>query len=42
LPAAAEEDLARTYAHVRRDLIRIFIIATLLFAGIYASRFFVL
>lgn len=36
---AASENLGETYAHVRRDLTRIIVLAVLLLAGIYASQF---
>lgn len=35
----ADEDLDQTYAHVRRDLRRIFLLALLLFAGIFGSQY---
>ncbi len=35
----ADENLDETYAHVRRDLGRIFFLALLLFAGIYGSQY---
>lgn len=36
---AESEDLDTTYAHVRRDLIRIAVLGVLLFAAIYGSQF---
>ena len=35
----AAENLDETYAHVRRDLRRIFLLGTLLLAGIYGSQY---
>ena len=37
--ARADENLDETYAHVRRDLRRIFLLGTLLLAGIYGSQY---
>ena len=37
--ARVDENLDVTYAHVRRDLRRIFVLAILLLAGIYGSQF---
>lgn len=34
-----DENLGETYAHVRRDLRRILLLAALLLAGIYGSQF---
>jgi hypothetical protein len=36
---AADDNLDVTYAHVRRDLRRIFLMAIVLFAFIYASQY---
>jgi hypothetical protein len=35
----ADENLGETYAHVRRDLRRIILLAILLLAGIYGSQY---